>query len=57
MNRACEVALGVKTRRKPFIEPSYRADSCNEIHKYHSEDEQVIHNYSDVIHMYMLFRY
>ncbi|XP_062524723.1 uncharacterized protein LOC134198691 isoform X3 [Bombyx mori] len=41
MRRACEVAAGVRGRRKPFVETSYRADPYDEVHRYHSEDEQV----------------
>lgn len=41
MRRACEVAVGRRNRRKPFVETSYRADPDNEVRRYHSEDDRV----------------
>ncbi|KAM3967895.1 uncharacterized protein ACR2FA_011444 [Aphomia sociella] len=40
MRRACEVAVGSRARRKPFVVSSYCADPHNEVHRYHSEDER-----------------
>ncbi|KAL4712755.1 hypothetical protein ACJJTC_008052 [Scirpophaga incertulas] len=40
MRRACEVAVGARVRRKPFVESSYRADANDVEHRYHSEDER-----------------
>ncbi|CAK1540133.1 unnamed protein product [Leptosia nina] len=39
--RACEVAVGCRPRRKPFIAHSYCVDSEQEIHRYVSEDDRV----------------
>ncbi|VVC98535.1 unnamed protein product [Leptidea sinapis] len=39
MRRACEVAVGNRPRRKPFVETSYSADSEKEISRYASEDD------------------
>ncbi|XP_059051069.1 uncharacterized protein LOC131845922 isoform X3 [Achroia grisella] len=41
MRRACEVAIGTKAKRKPFVESMYCADSHNEVHRYRSEDERI----------------
>ncbi|RVE48161.1 hypothetical protein evm_007221 [Chilo suppressalis] len=40
MRRACEVAVGARERRKPFVMSTYKADASNVEHRYHSEDER-----------------
>lgn len=41
MRRACEVAVGTRPRRKPFVVSSYTADPDQEVHRYASQDERV----------------
>ncbi|CAG9791198.1 unnamed protein product [Diatraea saccharalis] len=40
MRRACEVAVGARERRKPFVMSTYKADATKVEHRYHSEDER-----------------
>ncbi|XP_064074344.1 keratin-associated protein 4-12-like isoform X2 [Vanessa tameamea] len=42
MRRACEVAVGARPRRKPFVESCYSADPDQQIHRYVSQDERKI---------------
>ncbi|CAH0727425.1 unnamed protein product, partial [Brenthis ino] len=44
MRRACEVAVGARPRRKPFVVSSFSADPDQEVHRYVSEDERVPYN-------------
>ncbi|KOB68965.1 Uncharacterized protein OBRU01_11082 [Operophtera brumata] len=39
--RACEIAVGTRMRKKPFVESSYSADEFSEVHRYHCEDERL----------------
>lgn len=39
--RACEVAVGARCRRKPYVHTSYCSDCDQEVHRYCCEDEQV----------------
>lgn len=39
--RACEVAVGARSRRKPYVHSSYCSDCDQEVHRYCCEDEQV----------------
>ncbi|OWR41900.1 hypothetical protein KGM_203779 [Danaus plexippus plexippus] len=41
MRRACEVAVGARPRRKPFVTSSYSANAEEEVHRYMSQDERV----------------
>ncbi|XP_072937757.1 uncharacterized protein [Epargyreus clarus] len=40
MRRACEVAVGTRPRRRPFVVSSFCADPDRQVHRYHAEDEQ-----------------
>ncbi|XP_063822929.1 keratin-associated protein 10-1-like isoform X1 [Ostrinia nubilalis] len=40
MRRACEVAVGARQRRKPFVLSTYSADPYNVEQRYHCEDER-----------------
>ncbi|XP_060807999.1 uncharacterized protein LOC106140079 [Amyelois transitella] len=40
MRRACEVAVGARSRRKPFVESSFSSDPEKEIRRFISEDER-----------------
>ncbi|XP_073958414.1 uncharacterized protein isoform X5 [Choristoneura fumiferana] len=48
MRRACEVAIGKRPRKKPFVESCYRADADHQESRYISEDEQVFYDNTTV---------